>query len=145
MIALLQRVSSAKVLSEGKLLGAIDKGLLIFLGFEKDDTRENIKKLVQKILKIRVFSDEQGKMNLNVSAVNGAILVISQFTLAANTKDGNRPSFDTALAPSLAKDYYEEFLVEIKKSGLKVEEGSFGADMQVSLVNDGPVTFTLKY
>ena len=145
MLALLQRVTKATVQSNGETLGSIDRGLLIFLGFEKDDKKESVLKLVSKILKFRIFSDAEDKMNLSVRDIKGSILVVSQFTLAANTKDGNRPSFDTALKPVLAKEYYEFFLEELNKSGLHIEQGQFGADMQVSLMNDGPVTFILKY
>jgi D-tyrosyl-tRNA(Tyr) deacylase len=141
MRALIQRVSSAKVIVESKVTGAIESGLLVLLGVEDADTSEDLNWLIQKIIKMRIFSDSEGKMNLSVSDVDGGILVVSQFTLHAGTKKGNRPSFIKAGKPDFAKEMYEQFIAVLQaESGLKIEAGIFGADMKVSLTNDGPVT-----
>ena len=143
MIALIQRVSSAKVEVDGEIVGQIGKGLLVLLGVEKDDDRQKADKLAEKVLNYRVFSDADDKMNLNVQQVAGEVLVVSQFTLVADTQKGLRPSFSKGAAPSLANELYEYFA---QKCGEKVnvECGRFAADMQVSLVNEGPVTFWLN-
>lgn len=141
MRVLIQRVSYAKVEVEGAVKGSINNGLLVLLGVEDADTVEDLNWLVQKIVKMRIFSDSEGKMNLSVSDVQGGLLVISQFTLHAGTRKGNRPSFIKAGKPDFANKIYEQFIDEMRKaSGLKVESGIFGADMKVSLLNDGPVT-----
>ena len=141
MRVLIQRVSYAKVEVEGAVTGSINNGLLVFLGVEDADTAEDLNWLVQKIIKMRIFSDSEGKMNLSVSDVQGELLVVSQFTLHAGTRKGNRPSFIKAGKPDFANKMYEQFMDEMRKaSGLKVESGVFGADMKVSLLNDGPVT-----
>lgn len=141
MRVLIQRVSYAKVEVEGAVKGSINNGLLVLLGVEDADTVEDLNWLVQKIVKMRIFSDSEGKMNLSVSDVQGGLLVISQFTLHAGTRKGNRPSFIKAGKPDFANKMYEQFIDEMRKaSGLKVESGIFGADMKVSLLNDGPVT-----
>lgn len=144
MLALLQRVNYAKVVVEGAVIGQIDKGILAFIGFEKGDDEAMAKKLFDKMLKYRMFYDENEKLNLNVEQVDGNILLVSQFTLAANTKAGNRPSFDPALPPDEALVLYEKFCKYAKEKLPEVQEGIFGADMKVSLENDGPVTFILR-
>ena len=143
MIALIQRVSSAKVEVDGEIVGQIGKGLLVLLGVERDDDRPKADKLAEKVLNYRVFSDADDKMNLNVQQVAGEVLVVSQFTLVADTQKGLRPSFSKGATPSLANELYEYFA---EKCGEKVEVecGRFAADMQVSLVNEGPVTFWLN-
>ncbi|MEN8617964.1 D-aminoacyl-tRNA deacylase [Shewanella baltica] len=144
MIALIQRVSSASVVVDNQTIGAIDKGLLVLLGVEQEDTREKMEKLATKVMSYRVFSDENGKMNLNLEQVGGSLLVVSQFTLAADTGRGLRPSFSGAGTPDQALALYEEFVAFCRAKGVTTETGQFGADMQVSLVNDGPVTFNLQ-
>ena len=143
MIALIQRVTQAKVEVGGEVVGQIGKGLLVLLGVEKDDDRAKADKLAEKVLNYRVFSDENDKMNLNVQQVAGEVLVVSQFTLVADTQKGLRPSFSRGATPSLANELYEYFA---QKCGEKVnvECGRFAADMQVSLTNNGPVTFWLQ-
>lgn len=136
MLALLQRVNFAKVVVDGKVTGQIDKGILAFIGLEKGDNETKCK---------RMFYDENEKLNLNVEQVSGSILLVSQFTLAANTASGNRPSFDPAMAPSEAKVLYEKFTSYAHSKFPRVEEGIFAADMKVTLENDGPVTFMIKY
>ena len=144
MIALIQRVTQAKVDVDGKTVGAIDKGLLVLLGVEREDDSLKIEKLANKVMSYRVFSDENGKMNLNVKQAGGALLVVSQFTLAADTGRGLRPSFSGAGSPDQAKVLYEEFVEFCWAKGMPTQTGEFAADMQVSLVNDGPVTFNLQ-
>ena len=143
MIALIQRVSSAKVEVDGEIVGQIGKGLLVLLGVEKDDERSKADKLAEKVLNYRVFSDADDKMNLNVQQVAGEVLVVSQFTLVADTQKGLRPSFSKGATPSLANELYEYFAQKCGEK-VKVECGRFAADMQVSLVNEGPVTFWLN-
>ncbi|GAA6944255.1 D-aminoacyl-tRNA deacylase [Helicobacter pylori] len=143
MIALIQRVTQAKVEVGGEVVGQIGKGLLVLLGVEKDDDRAKADKLAEKVLNYRVFSDENDKMNLNVQQVAGEVLVVSQFTLVADTQKGLRPSFSKGATPSLANELYEYFAQKCGEK-VKVECGRFAADMQVSLVNEGPVTFWLQ-
>ena len=143
MIALIQRVSGAKVEVGGEIVGQIGKGLLVLLGVEKDDDRQKADKLAEKVLNYRVFSDVDDKMNLNVQQVAGEVLVVSQFTLVADTQKGLRPSFSKGATPSLANELYEYFAQKCGEK-VKVECGRFAADMQVSLVNEGPVTFWLQ-
>ena len=145
MLALLQRVNFAKVVVDGKVTGQIDKGILAFIGLEKGDNETKCKRMFDKIVKYRMFYDEDEKLNLNVEQVSGSILLVSQFTLAANTASGNRPSFDPAMAPSEAKVLYEKFTSYAHSKFPRVEEGVFAADMKVTLENDGPVTFMIKY
>ena len=145
MLALLQRVNFAKVVVDGKVTGQIDKGILAFIGLEKGDNGTKCKRMFDKIVKYRMFYDENEKLNLNVEQVSGSILLVSQFTLAANTASGNRPSFDPAMAPSEAKVLYEKFTSYAHSKFPRVEEGIFAADMKVTLENDGPVTFMIKY
>lgn len=145
MLALLQRVNFAKVVVDGKVTGQIDKGILAFIGLEKGDNETKCKRMFDKIVKYRMFYDENEKLNLNVEQVSGSILLVSQFTLAANTASGNRPSFYPAMAPSEAKVLYEKFTSYAHSKFPRVEEGIFAADMKVTLENDGPVTFMIKY
>ena len=145
MLALLQRVNFAKVVVDGKVTGQIDKGILAFIGLEKGDNETKCKRMFDKIVKYRMFYDENEKLNLNVEQVSGSILLVSKFTLAANTASGNRPSFDPAMAPSEAKVLYEKFTSYAHSKFPRVEEGIFAADMKVTLENDGPVTFMIKY
>ncbi len=143
MIALIQRVSQASVSIEGKINGEIGKGLMVFVAVEHADSEAKAKRLAERVAGYRVFEDEQGKMNLNVGQVNGDILVVSQFTLAADTNKGMRPSFSKSAEPELGKHLYQYFCLQLRSQGFSVPTGIFAADMQVSLVNDGPVTFTL--
>lgn len=143
MKAVIQRVKYANVEIEGKIHGAIDEGYLILLGVIDTDSEETAKKLAEKIVKLRIFSDEEDKMNRSITDVNGKVLSISQFTLYADTHKGNRPSFAKAGKPELAKHLYEVFNEHIEKLGVPVEKGIFGADMKVSLLNDGPVTILI--
>ena len=144
MRAVIQRVSSAAVISDGTLTGEISRGLLILLGVEVGDTREELDWLVRKIAGLRIFSDADGLMNLDLAAVDGRCMVISQFTLLAATKKGNRPSYIRAARPDEAIPLYETFVKTLGElTGTTIATGVFGADMQVSLVNDGPVTITI--
>ena len=140
MKIVLQRVSSASVKVADEIVGSIDHGILLLIGFSSTDTEENILPTIEKIVKLRIFSDEEGKMNKSVLDVNGSALLVSQFTLFADTKKGNRPSFIEAARPKQAIPLYEFFITEMKKRISIVETGIFGADMKVELVNDGPVT-----
>ena len=140
MKIVLQRVSSASVKVDSKIVGRIEHGLLLLIGFSSSDTEESVLPTLEKIVKLRIFSDEEGKMNKSVLDVNGSALLVSQFTLYADTKKGNRPSFIEAARPEQAIPLYEFFIAEMKKRISKVETGIFGADMKVELVNDGPVT-----
>lgn len=144
MLALVQRVTKASVSVDGRVTGAIGRGLLVFLGVQKADTETGTEALVNKLLGYRLFADAQGKMNLNVTQVSGGILVVSQFTLAADTRKGLRPSFSSAAPPELAERLYDDFVRRLQARHQPVATGVFAADMQVSLVNDGPVTFMLK-
>ncbi|GLP95371.1 D-aminoacyl-tRNA deacylase [Paraferrimonas sedimenticola] len=144
MIGLIQRVSRADVQVDGNTTGEIGPGLLLLLGVERDDDKDKLERLAHKVLNYRVFEDEQGKMNLSLLQTGGELLVVSQFTLAADTKKGMRPSFSGAGAPDLAKQLYLDFVEHCKAKGVKVATGEFAADMKVSLTNDGPVTFQLQ-
>ncbi|MFZ7239607.1 D-aminoacyl-tRNA deacylase [Avibacterium avium] len=143
MIALIQRVTQAKVEVDGNITGQIQQGLLVLLGVQKEDDESKADRLLEKVLNYRVFSDEQGKMNLNVQQVNGELLVVSQFTLAADTQKGLRPSFSNGAAPQKAEQLYDYFVQKSQQS-ISTATGKFAADMQVSLINDGPVTFWLE-
>ena len=144
MRALLQRVLEAKVVVDGEITGEIQQCILVFLGLGKDDNFEKGKKLIDKILKYRFFDDEQGKMGWNVSQANGSVLLVSQFTLMAQTQKGLRPDFGPAMPPNDAKALYEQLVDYAKSQFDRVETGIFSADMKVHLVNDGPVTFCLE-
>lgn len=144
MKTVIQRVRSAAVTVEGRIVGQIGQGLLVLLGVEKGDTEAQADWLAEKIAGLRIFSDEEGKMNRAVRDVGGGLLVVSQFTLAGNCAKGKRPSFDSAAPPAEGQRLYEYFVAAARKLGLPVETGIFQADMQVALVNDGPVTFILE-
>jgi len=144
MRALLQRVSSASVTVDAETIAAIDRGLLVFLGVFPDDTREQGDWLVDRILGLRIFPDDDKPMNRSVTDIGGDVLVVSQFTLAADVSRGRRPGFSTAAPPDLAQRRYEDFLATLRSRHAGVAAGRFGADMQVALVNDGPVTFLLE-
>lgn len=144
MIGLIQRVRRASVEVNEQTVGAIGPGILLLLGVEANDGLAQMQKLADKVLKYRLFNDENGKMNLNVQQVNGQLLVVSQFTLAADTNSGLRPSFTPAAHPSVAEPLYQQFVAYCQSQGVQVATGQFAADMQVSLVNDGPVTFWLQ-
>ncbi len=144
MKAVIQRVANALVSVDSQIIGKIDKGFLILLGVYESDTEEDTEILARKVASLRVFCDDNDKMNLSLCDVDGDALVISNFTLCADTKKGNRPSFSLAKNPEEAKAHYESFCRLLKENGVKkVEKGSFGADMQVSILNDGPVTIVL--
>jgi D-tyrosyl-tRNA(Tyr) deacylase len=143
MRAVLQRVSSAQARSSGQILGQIGPGLVVLLGVARDDTEADAARLADRILGIRVFADSNGKMNCALGAIGGELLVVSQFTLLADTDSGRRPSFTRAAAPDDARRLYEHFLSLVRKHDVKVETGQFGAMMEVELVNDGPVTIIL--
>jgi len=144
VIALIQRVKHAKVEVDGKSISEIKHGILVLLGVEKNDDEAKAKKLTHKVMNYRIFSDLQGKMNLNVQQVKGELLVVSQFTLVADTQSGNRPSFSCGASPQLGEQLYRYFIQCCKQNGMPCKSGEFGADMQVSLLNDGPVTFQLQ-
>ncbi len=143
MKIVIQRVSEAKVTVEGRVTGEIGKGFLVLLGVGGDDTREIADKYIDKILKLRIFEDGNGKTNLSLQDVGGEVLVVSQFTLYADCRKGNRPSFTGAGNPALAEELYEYFISRTKEKLGRVQAGEFGADMKVSLVNDGPFTIVL--
>lgn len=143
MKIVIQRVTEANVKVEGKIVGEISKGLLLLIGIDEEDDKADADWLVQKILNLRIFGDEEAKLNLSATDISGEILCISQFTLIADYKKGNRPSFIKAAKPDKAIPLFEYFKTEIAKSGLKTESGIFGADMKVSLLNDGPVTIVM--
>ncbi len=143
MKVVIQRVTNANVVVNEKNVGEIGKGLVVLLGISDEDNEEIVQQMVRKISNLRIFSDENDKMNLSIKDVNGEILVISQFTLYANCKSGNRPSFSEAGKPEHANKMYEYFISEVHKQDIHVEHGIFGADMKVSLTNDGPVTIVL--
>jgi D-tyrosyl-tRNA(Tyr) deacylase len=144
MKAVIQRVASASVTVEGETVGTIGQGVLVLLGVEKGDEESKADWLAEKIAGLRIFSDASGKMNLSLRDVEGVLLVVSQFTLAGNCAKGKRPSFDTAAPPDEGRRLYECFVEAVRRLGLQVETGIFQADMRVSLVNDGPVTFILE-
>ena len=144
MKAVVQRVNNASVTVENKVVGEINKGYMLLLGVVEGDTNEDAIILARKVASLRVFSDENDKMNKSILDIDGEILVVSQFTLCADCKKGNRPSFSSSAPPEIAKKMYEDFCEELKQNGIKkVEKGIFAADMQVSLVNNGPVTICL--
>jgi len=144
MIGLLQRVSAAKVVVDGETIGAIDGGLMVLVCAEKGDTEREADQLLAKLLAYRVFSDEAGKMNRSVTDVAGGLLLVPQFTLAADTNSGTRPSFSPAATPADGRRLFDYFVAQARARHVVVETGQFGADMKVSLTNDGPVTFWLQ-
>lgn len=145
MKAVIQRVSYSSVVIDGKEVGKTDKGLMILLGVEQGDTKADADKLIKKIPVLRIFEDENGKMNLSCLDISGEILVVSQFTLCADCSHGRRPSFTASAPPDIANELYMYFVDELRKAGVeKVDTGEFGADMKVSLLNDGPVTIILE-
>src|SRR5690606_18130969 len=143
MLGLIQRVKNASVTVDNHTVGAIEQGLLLLLGIQKNDSEETANKLIDKILGYRIFADADNKMNCNVQQIHGGILVVSQFTLAADTKKGTRPSFSSAAPPAKAQALYDYFVQQLRAKHNTVATGIFAADMQVALVNDGPVTFML--
>lgn len=144
MIALLQRVLSASVTIDEQEVAKIEKGILLFLGITHSDTQDDIEWLIKKIISLRIFPDEEGKMNKDIKEVNGKMLVVSQFTLHASTKKGNRPSFIESAHPKMAQFFYQLFIEKLQiELGKSVSSGKFGADMKVELINDGPVTIIL--
>lgn len=144
MKALIQRVKRASVSIDGELYSSIKAGILVFLGVEKCDNNENADWLAEKILKLRIFEDENGKMNKSLADIDGEILVVSQFTLCGNCMKGTRPSFDNAMEPQRANELYEYFVSVLKNNGMSVKTGKFAAMMDVELINDGPVTFMIE-
>ncbi len=144
MKLVIQRVDNAKVEVENKMVGGIKKGFLVLLGVAPEDTKETADFLVHKLVNLRVFTDENDKMNLSVKDINGELLIVSQFTLYANCKNGNRPSFEQAAKPEQANELYEYFVEKCKEENITVQTGEFGAHMQVSLLNNGPVTIILE-
>jgi D-tyrosyl-tRNA(Tyr) deacylase len=144
MIALLQRVLEAEIRVQGAAVASIKRGLLVFVGVRPDDDAAAAQKLLDRMLKYRVFADEQGKMNLNLVQIEGDLLLVPQFTLAADTRHGLRPGFSTAATPDLGRRLFEGLIAAARSQHPRVESGVFGADMQVALVNDGPVTFWLE-
>lgn len=143
MRAVVQRVASSKVIVDESTIGEINKGLLILLGVTHEDTSKDVDYLLDKIVNLRIFEDENDKMNLSLKDVNGELLVVSQFTLYGDCRKGRRPNFTNAAKPDLATSLYEEFIDKAKKEGIKVRTGKFGAHMMVDLVNDGPVTILI--
>ena len=144
MIALIQRVSQAEVRVRTELTGAIHRGVLAFIGVQREDTDSDADRLLERLLSYRIFPDDQGRMNLDVRAIGGAVLLVSQFTLAADTRSGTRPGFSTAATPERARPLFDFLVTQARAAHPRVATGEFGADMQVSLVNDGPVTFWLE-
>lgn len=145
MRAVIQRVNKAAVEINGTTHAQINKGILVLIAFAKEDTDNTIEKFVQKIINLRIFSDEQGLMNLSIKDIEGEVLAVSQFTLYADTKKGNRPSFFDSAKPDIAKPLYEKFLYALQKNyPNKIKSGIFGADMKVHLINNGPVTIILE-
>ena len=144
MKLVIQRVKNASVEIDKKIVGKIDKGYLVLLGVTHTDTKETADYLVKKLCNLRIFEDENGKMNLNINQVNGSLLIVSQFTLYGDCTDGNRPSFTNAAKPDFANELYEYFCEKCSEKNIHVEKGIFGADMKVSLLNDGPVTIILE-
>ena len=144
MKVLIQRVKKASVTIENNLYSSINEGILAFVGIEKGDTLENIQKASKKIANLRIFPDENGKMNLSIIDTKGEMLIVSQFTLCGDCKKGTRPSFDKSAHPEIANQLYEAFVKEISNFGIKTQTGKFAAMMDVSLINDGPVTFMIE-
>lgn len=144
MKVLIQRVKRASVTIDGELFSSINKGILALVGIEKEDTLEQVQKSAKKIVNLRIFPDENGKMNRSLIDEKGEMLVVSQFTLCGDCKKGTRPSFDKSAQPDIANELYEKFVEEVKAFGIKTQTGQFGAMMDVELINDGPVTFMIE-
>lgn len=144
MIALIQRVAAARVEVNGLTIGQIDHGILALIAIQREDNFDQAKRLLQRIINYRIFPDQAGKMNLSLRDIDAQLMLVPQFTLAADTKSGNRPSFSTSADPGESKQLFEQLLVHAKREYSKVEQGEFGENMQVSLTNDGPVTFWLE-
>ena len=144
MKVLIQRVKKASVKIDSELFSQIDKGILAFVGINKGDTQEQIEKMAKKIVNLRIFPDENDKMNKSLVDINGEMLIVSQFTLCGDCKKGTRPSFDKSEVPDVANKMYENFITEVQNLGIRTKTGKFAAMMDVSLVNDGPVTFMLE-
>jgi len=144
MIALIQRVSEASVSIKGNVVASIGKGLLVLLGMEKEDSTLQADRIAEKLLHCRIFEDDKGRLNLDVTATNGEVLIVPNFTLAADTKKGNRPGFSTALEPKKAEPLFNHLIQQLERIYPQIKQGVFGANMQVKLVNDGPVTISLK-
>ena len=144
MIALIQRVSEASVSIKGNVVASIGKGLLVLLGMEKEDSTLEADRIAEKLLHCRIFEDDKGRLNLDVTATNGEVLIVPNFTLAADTKKGNRPGFSTALEPKKAEPLFNHLIQQLERIYPQIKQGVFGANMQVKLVNDGPVTISLK-
>lgn len=143
MRIVIQRVKCARVLVGGRSVAEIERGLLLLVGVARDDGEKDIERLSKKVVNLRIFEDEHGKMNLNVKQVNGSILSVPQFTLYADTKKGNRPGFDLSAGPEMAEEYWKKFNALLRDNGINVKQGVFGSHMEVELVNDGPVTILL--
>ncbi|GLI54175.1 D-aminoacyl-tRNA deacylase [Thermodesulfovibrio yellowstonii] len=144
MIALLQKVNKASVEVEGETISEIGKGILVFLGIDKNDSKNDVEYLAEKLVNLRIFEDNNSKMNLSIKDVGGEIMVVSEFTLAGDCKKGNRPSFDKAMPPEEAEKLYRDFIDSLRSKGIPVKEGVFRSFMHVSLINEGPVTFILN-
>ena len=144
MIALIQRVSEASVSIKGNVVASIGKGLLVLLGMEKEDSTLQADRIAEKLLHCRIFEDDKGRLNLDVTTTNGEVLIVPNFTLAADTKKGNRPGFSTALEPKKAEPLFNHLIQQLERIYPQIKQGVFGANMQVKLVNDGPVTISLK-
>lgn len=144
MKALIQRVKKAQVNVEGKTVGQIEQGILALIGIEKNDTCDNAQRLLKKICNYRIFSDSENKMNLSIQDINGGLLLVSQFTLVANTQKGLRPSFSSAANPQMSEELYDYLVTQAQETDLNIQTGQFAANMQISLINDGPVTFNLQ-
>ena len=144
MKALIQRVAGARVEIGGNVISEIGKGMLVLIGIEKGDTQTDLEYMARKVSLLRIFEDRNGKMNCSLQDIGGSVLVVSQFTLAANCRKGNRPSFENAETPQRAKKLYDEFIHSLRKKEIKTEAGAFGAYMHISLINDGPVTILLN-
>lgn len=143
MRAVVQRVTDCSVEVEGKIVGKIERGLLVYIGVEREDERDDLDYMTEKVTGLRIFSDSDGKMNLSVRDIQGEIMVVSQFTLCADTRKGKRPSYNYAASPEMGEQYYNMFIDEVQKSGIQVESGCFGARMKVKYTNQGPVTILL--
>lgn len=143
MRAVVQRVKKASCTVDEKIVGKIEKGILLFLGIGEGDEGKDLKYLVDKVLGLRIFPDEEGKMNLSLEDIEGQILIISQFTLYGDVRKGKRPSFSKSSSPEIGEKYYNKFIEDVKSRGIKAETGIFGADMDIELINDGPVTILL--